>query len=95
MQVRDELLANKEITREELKAMVDEWVADGGKIKQIKPHDAYSFGPALLPPPKGPGMPQEAKGHGMSWKQGSVSLRKSLNTWVTNGPKKKAKTKAK
>lgn len=86
MQVRDELLANKEITREELKAMVDEWVANGGTIKQIKPHDAYSFGPALLPPPKG---------HGMSWKQGSVSLRKSLNTWVTNGPKKKAKKKAK
>ena len=41
-QVRDELLG-REITREELKALVDEWVAKGGKIKQCPPAKAYSY----------------------------------------------------
>jgi hypothetical protein len=41
--VNKELLAPKEITRAELKALVDEWVADGGKIKQIPPGVALNF----------------------------------------------------
>jgi hypothetical protein len=87
MQVRDELLANKEITREELKALVDEWVLNGGKIKQIKPHDAYSF----APPSAQPSMSSK----GLPWKPGNLSARKSIKTWITNGPPKKtAKIKA-
>jgi hypothetical protein len=86
MQVRDELLANKEITREELAAMVDEWVLNGGKIKQIRPHDAYSFGPPALPQPKKGSTP---------WKAGSMSIRKSLSSWITNDPKRTPKVKAK
>lgn len=81
--VRDELLA-REITREELKVLVDEWVAAGGKIKQCKPADAYSFHTS----PIGPSLQN---------KDGLVQMRKSLRSWIETGNKtvKKAKGKKK
>jgi hypothetical protein len=81
--VRDELLA-REITREELKALVDEWVAAGGKIKQCKPADAYSFHTS----PIGPSLQN---------KDGLVQMRKSLRSWIDTGKKtvKSAKAKGK
>lgn len=81
--VRDELLA-REITRAELKATVDEWVAAGGKIKQCKPADAYSFYSSSICP-------------SLQNKNGLVQIRKSLRSWIDTGNKtvKNAKGKKK
>lgn len=38
-----DLLAPKEITSKELKELVDEWVANGGVIKQCAPGVALNF----------------------------------------------------
>lgn len=76
--VRDELLA-KEITREELKALVDEWVANGGKIKQCLPADAYSFNLSATA-----GYQQTS--------DGLLRVRKSLRGWlVKDRPRKVSK----
>lgn len=79
--VRDELLA-REITRAELQVLVDEWVAAGGKIKQCKPADAYSFHSS----PIGPSLQN---------KDGLVQMRKNLRSWVKTVKKAKAKSKGK
>lgn len=49
MSLNKELLAPKEITRAELKAMVDEWVADGNKITMCAPGVALNFRTAETP----------------------------------------------
>ena len=41
--VNKELLSPKEITRDELKALVDEWTEKGGKITQCPPGVALNF----------------------------------------------------
>ncbi len=43
MTISKDLLAPKEITRDELKSLVDEWEAAGNKIKQIAPGVALNF----------------------------------------------------
>jgi hypothetical protein len=79
-EVRDELLV-REITRAELKELVDEWVAAGGKIKQCKPADAYSFHMAPLPTER--------------TFNGKVRMRRSLrNSLVGTGPAKVATPRA-
>jgi len=49
MSMNKDLLAPKEITRLELKAMVDEWVANGGVITQCAPGVALNFRSAETP----------------------------------------------
>lgn len=46
--VNKDLLAPKEITRMELKELVDQWVANGGKITQCPPGVALNFRSAEL-----------------------------------------------
>ena len=46
--VNKDLLAPKEITRAELKALVDEWTEKGGKITQCPPGVALNFRSAEL-----------------------------------------------
>lgn len=65
--VRDELLT-REITREELKVLVDEFVANGGTIKQYKEEKAYSY---LAP-----------LNVGQRNAAGQVQARKSLRSWL-------------
>lgn len=43
MSLSKDLLAPKEITRQELKDLVDEWVADGHTITQCLPGVALNF----------------------------------------------------
>ena len=43
MTISKDLLAPKEITRQELKDLVDEWVAEGHTIKQCAPGVALNF----------------------------------------------------
>lgn len=49
MSMNKDLLAPKEITRVELKAMVDEWVAAGNRITMCDPGVALNFRTAEIP----------------------------------------------
>ena len=49
MTMSKDLLAPKEITRTELKAMVDEWVQNGGVITECEPGVALNFRSAEIP----------------------------------------------
>ena len=49
MSMNKDLLTPKEITREELRAMVDEWVAAGNKITQCAEGVALNFRTAETP----------------------------------------------